>query len=65
MKEKACAEQLRSLSDRDNPFQEHAKTLRKVNKHYKICISRGTCGTSVAIDLKTRNHGKHPMSDFH
>jgi len=65
VKEKACAEQLRSLSDRDNPFQEHAKTLREVNKHYEICSSWRTCGTSVAEDLKTRNHGKRPMSDFH
>lgn len=62
MKEEASAEQLRSLSDRDNPFQEHAKTLRKVNKHYKTCISWRTCGTTVAADLKARNHGKHPMS---
>lgn len=65
MKEKACAEQLRSLADRDNPFQERAKTLTKVNKHYEICTSWRTCGISVAVDLKTRNHGKHPMSDFH
>lgn len=45
MKEKACAEQLRSLSDRDNPSQEHAQTPGKVKRQYKTHVSQGTWGT--------------------
>lgn len=65
MREEACAEQLRSLSDRDNPFQEHAKTPEKVNMHYEIWSSWRTCGTTASADLKIQKHGKHPISDFH
>lgn len=51
--QKACAEQLRSLSDRANPSQEHAQTLGKVKRQYKTCISQGTCGTSGAVAVST------------
>lgn len=40
MKEKACAEQLRSLSDRDNPSEEHTQALGKVKRQYKTCLGQ-------------------------
>lgn len=45
MKEKAVQGQLRSLSDRDNPSQEHTQTLGKVKRQYQNCMSQRTCGT--------------------
>lgn len=57
MKEKACAEQLRSLSDRANPSQEHAQTLGKVKQAVQDLYFPGNLWHSCSSSCEHWSHG--------